>query len=435
MINGYVAEHFRAGMRDNPRAVLRQYTMPHSPGNTDANYLRSTFSHLAHGATMLDFFGIGMNESFTENHIDHRDRSRYRALRDVTHCVGLVEDLLPASRPVPSDVALLVSESTERWDMGHIATDRAGHAHFGPDFRKTRLHFHLERLGLWKALTFLGSTPDLLIEEDINAKRLKGYKVLVLVGDHWPASLITEVEAWVKAGGTALSTAAAGLRNPYGENSYAWYRLAGLDNVETQQRDTFIRPRQELAFLKPLDKVTAKGWTMPALATRQRTEAAPGTVVLARFEDNSPAVFEHKLGKGRIVHVAAHPGLAYIWSALQPPSVPDRGPGTHTVPTKWDAGARALLAEVLEMAGVEPAVIAQPELIDARLLEAPGGCILPVANYHDKVGQKVTLSVRVGKKVVKAISAYHGEVPVKYENGRATLTLPGLGYGDVVRLE
>ncbi len=108
MINGYIAEHFRAGLRDNPNGVLRQYTMPHSPGNTEANFLRSAFTHLAHGATMLDFFGIGMNETFTENHIDHRDRARYRALRDVTHAVGLVEDLLPKSRPVASPVALLL---------------------------------------------------------------------------------------------------------------------------------------------------------------------------------------------------------------------------------------------------------------------------------------------------------------------------------------
>ncbi len=43
MINGYIAEHFRAGMRDNPNAVLRQYTMPHSPGNTEANFLRSAY--------------------------------------------------------------------------------------------------------------------------------------------------------------------------------------------------------------------------------------------------------------------------------------------------------------------------------------------------------------------------------------------------------
>ena len=123
MINGYIAEHFRAGLRDNPNGVLRQYTMPHSPGNTDANFLRSAFTHLAHGATMLDFFGIGMNETFTENHIDHRDHARYRALRDVTHAVGLVEDLLPQSRPVASPVALLVSASTERWDYAGIATD------------------------------------------------------------------------------------------------------------------------------------------------------------------------------------------------------------------------------------------------------------------------------------------------------------------------
>lgn len=77
MINGYFAEHFRAGMRDNPKAVLRQYTMPHAPGNSDASFMRTAFSHLAHGAKMLDYFGIGMNECFTENHIDHRAHSRY----------------------------------------------------------------------------------------------------------------------------------------------------------------------------------------------------------------------------------------------------------------------------------------------------------------------------------------------------------------------
>jgi hypothetical protein len=409
--------------------------MPHSPGNTDASFLRSCFSHLAHGAKMLDFFGIGMNESFTENHIDHHDKSRFRSLRDVTHCVGLVEDMLPSSRVVPSEVALLVSESTERWDHAGIATDRAGHDHFGPNFRKARLHFHLERLGLWKACTFLGSTPDLLIEEDVNEKVLKGYKVLILVGDHWPDALVSSVESWVKAGGVVLSTAAAGLNDPYGEKRDLYDKLVGLKNRKTDQKTTFLRPRQELPFLEPLGTMAGKGWKMPVLATHERAEPAEGTVVLARFQDKSPAVFERRLGKGRIYHVAAHPGLAYLWSALQPPAVPDRGPLSHTVPTKFDPGAKALIASVFEAAGVKPAIIAKPELIDGRLLEAPGGYILPLANYESKVGQKVELSVRAGKKVVKAVSAYHGDLPVKYADGRATLTIPALGYGDVIRLE
>src|SRR5262249_14776223 len=210
MINGYIAEHFRAGFRYNPRAILRQYTMPHAPGNSDASFQRTAFSHLAHGAKMLDFFGIGLNETFTENHIDCRAHSRFQALRDITHCIGFVEDLLPESRVVPSPVAMLVSESTERWDYAGIATDGAGHAHFGPDFHKTRLNSHIARFGIWEALTFLGVSPDLLIEEDLNAKVLKDYKVLVVVGDCLATDKVPALKAWVENGGVLLATAGAG---------------------------------------------------------------------------------------------------------------------------------------------------------------------------------------------------------------------------------
>ena len=269
MVNGYVAEHFMAGFRDNPRGVLRQYTMPHALGNTDANFLRSAYTHLAHGATMLDFFGVGLNESFTENHIDHRARSRFRAVRDVTHAVGFVEDMLPASRPVRSEVALLVSESTERWDNAGIATENAGHAHFGPDFRKTRLHFHLERLGIWKALTFAGVSPDIVTESDVIAGKLSGYKLVVVVGDHWAKGTVPALEKWVRTGGVAFGTAASGQRDSYGTASAEWHTLAGLAKVTTETKTPFVRPRQELPFLTPLESIKWDEHSMPILATRE----------------------------------------------------------------------------------------------------------------------------------------------------------------------
>jgi hypothetical protein len=435
MVNGYVAEHFRAGMRDNPRAVLRQYTMPHAPGNTDASFLRSAFTHLAHGATMLDFFGVGMNESFTENHIDHRAVGRYRAIRDVTHCIGSVEDLLPQARAVPSPVALLVSDSSERWDFAGIAQDRAGHAHFGPDFRKTRLHFHLERLGLWTAFTFLGVSPDLLIEEDVSAKGLKGYRVLVLVGDCLPPKLAPVLEEWVRAGGVLLATANCGRYDPYRQPTKAFEALFGLEKRTTEERTTFIRPRQELPFLKPLGTVKDEASAMPALATHERVAAGKDVVPVARFEDDrSPALLLRNVGKGKVYYVAALPGLAYLWTALQPPAVPDRGPGTHSVPTAFDPGATALLQAVLTAASVEPEIVADPPLIDARLLKAPGGYVLPLANYHATVGQKVTLGVKIDAAVKKVVSAYHGELTAKREKDRLVFTIPALGYGDVLRL-
>jgi hypothetical protein len=442
MVNGYIAEHFRAGMKDNPRAVLRQYTMPHEPGNTDASFLRSAFTHLAHGATMLDFFGVGMNETFTENHIDHRAVSRYKALRDITHCVGFVEDLLPQARPVQSPVALLVSESTERWDFAGIAQDMAGHAYFGPDFRKTRLHFHLERVGLWTAFTFLGVSPDLIIEEDVTAKGLKGYRLLVLVGDCLPPKLAPIIEEWVNNGGTLLATAGCGRFDEYRKPTDTFQRLFGLTKRITEDKTTFIRPRQELPFLRPLavmEVVVMRGDSaevheMPALATAETIATAEGAIELIPFKEGGTAVVGRLLGKGRIYYVAARPGLAYLWSALQPPAVPDRGPTTHSVPTAFDPGARGLLQVFLRVADVEPEISAEPNLIDPRLLKAPAGYVLPIANYNATVGHKVTLSLKIDAAVKKVASAYHGELPAKREKDRLVFTIPALGYGDVLRL-
>ena len=435
MINGYIAEHFRAGLRFNPRGVIRQYTMPHSPGNTDADFLRSAFSHLAHGAKMLDFFGIGMNDTFTENNIDHRDVARFAALRDVTHAVGFVEDLLPAASAVPTGVALLVSESTERWDMAGIATDQAGHAHFGKDFRKTRLNSHIERLGLYTALTFAGSSPDVLIEPDLNAKLLRDYKLLFVVGDSLPAGAAAELDAWVRAGGTLFASAGAGRFTPYREPNPAWAALLGLATRQTEDRETFFRPRQELPFLQPLGKVNGDGWQMPVLATHERVTAAKDTETLATFADRSPAVLSRKLGKGRVIYCAALPGTAYLWSALQPPLVPDRGPGTHTIPENFDAGATALVASVLKSANVAPLIRAEPPLVDARLLASGKSFLLPIANYHHAVGQSVKLTLRTEAKPARVTSAVHGPLPMSYENGSVTVTLPKLGHGDVLRLD
>jgi hypothetical protein len=175
---------------------------------------------------------------------------------------------------------------------------------------------------------------------------------------------------------------------------------------------------------------------MPQLATEESIGPAAGGRVLAKFTDgDGAAVVQRPLGKGQIIYVAALPGIAYLWSALQPPQVPDRGPGTHAVPTAFDAGARALLKMVLQTAKVEPMVVAEPWLIDTRLLKAPRGFILPLANYNAKVGQPVKLAVRVPGPVGKITSAYHGDVAFREEEGRIVLSLPALGHGDVLRLD
>ena len=61
----------------------------------------------------------------------------------------------------------------------------------------------------------------------------------------------------MKEGGVVLATANAGRYDPYHRPAPVWQQLFGLESRRTEERTTFIRPRQELPFLKPL--ATMKG--------------------------------------------------------------------------------------------------------------------------------------------------------------------------------
>lgn len=439
MINGYVAENFRTGMRFNPRALLRQYTQPHSPGNTQASFLRTAFSHLAHGAKEIDFFAICMNEGWSENYIDHRDHQRYKDLRDITYSVGLIEDILPESTIVPSNVGILLSDSTERWDRAGMVRDQVVYADFDPSYHTLRLNYHLERLGLWKAMTFAGNSPDLLVEEDLNSALLGGYKMLFVVGDSIDPAAVPALEAWVKSGGVLVATASAGRYGMYKDPNPAFQKLLGIEIPRVDEKAVFLRPRIELPRHLPITTIAGDatgGADMPVLSIDQRITPAAGAQTLATFKnDSAPAVVVRELEKGKIYYVASLPGLAYLWSATQPPQVPDRATFVHIVPTKFDAGADALLKNVLKAAAIEPLVSSDGGFIDARLIQGKSAYALPLANYNESVGKDVTVSVKLPAAPKSVTSSYRGKLEGKFENGRFTVTVPKLGYGDVLRFD
>jgi len=333
---------------------------------------------------------------------------------------------------------MLLSDSTERWDFADVTADKCRHTYYGEGFRKTRLSYHFERLGIWTALTFLGHSPDLLVEADLNAKALAGTKVLFVVGDHIPVRCVAAMERWVRAGGVLLATAGAGRFDEYGAPNPAMNRLLQLAERTCDEQVRFLRPRQELPFLKPLTHLTLpEGCRMPVLAVRETLRGRPGaeSVYRGRFADGATGFLVHKLGKGRVYCLGALPGLAYLWTALQPPAVPDRGPGVHLVPERFDAVAREILGLPLAEADLSPPIQVRPGLYDTRLVASPKGFFLPIANYNRKVGGPATVSVRVGKPIRKVTSAHCGALKHETKAGRAVFTIPKLGYGDMIRLD
>jgi hypothetical protein len=294
--------------------------------------------------------------------------------------------------------------------------------------------YHIERVGLWEALTFAGVSPDLVVEEDLREDRLKGVKLLFVVGDSMPLESVPALEQFARNGGTIVATAGAGRFGTYREANPAMEKLLGISSRKLEEKDRFFRPLQEMQFLKQLGTVTGEGWKMPALAIQEQIKPAADAEVVAKHQAGDPAIISRKVGKGRVIYVSALPGVAYLWSAYQPPIVPDRAANTHKVPVNFDAGAKALIGKMVADAGIEPPVQTGGSLIDTRLIRSGKTYILPVANYNETVGQDVTFTLKIDGTASDVISAYRGKLDAKTENGRLVFTIPKLGYGDMVRI-
>lgn len=429
LVNGYIADHFRSGMRDDPKALFLQYTMPHSPGNSGPSFRRSAFTHLAHGARGLDYFGIGVNYTFTENHIDFRDKDRFAAIRDINRSMALIEDILPGSHVEPSQVALLLSDSTERWDFAGIAGDKGVLNVFMGDYKRARLCYHVDRLGIYYALVHGSRPPDMLIEEDVIAGKLKAYKVAYWVGDCADPRMIKPLEEWVKAGGHLIATAGALRHNAYRQPMTEGSSLLGLKNAKLEEKQTFFRMQIEMPRMTPLDAIR----NMPVFGVVDHVEAAADTKTVSTFKSGGPAVVERSLGKGKITFIAALPGVTYLWSAHQPPQPPPRGVWSHAPWTNFNSDAGQLILGPARAAFSQ--VEAEGGLIDARLLKAPKGYAIPLANYSADPQKPVTLTIRGVKGISKITSASRGELKMEKAADDAVKVTYPTGWGDILRID
>ena len=437
---GLVDEDCRAILRGNERGLLRPQIPATSPDGSTDDFLREAFTHLAHGARAIDIAGVGMEETQPEQHIDHRDTRRFQAVRDLTHAVGFVEEILADATPAKSQVALLLSETTLRWDVAGVSRERGEPAWNDTLSGKPRTTYQLDRQGIHATLTALGVCPDVVLESECTPEGLAGRKLLIVAGDCLTDDLANRLEAWVRQGGTVLATASAGRFDARRQPHKAFDQLLGFAKRVSAEQDSLVRSRWELPGLTTVDAIAGPSWLLPALAVHERVEPAEGTEVVARFQsDNSPAVCLRRVGEGKVISVSALPGLAALWTASQPAEAPDLAARAASSPLRLDPGARHLLEETLNAAAVTPAVRVELEpgkhLVDTRLLESDKGFALPLAHHGKQVTVPVTVRVRLPQAPAKVSSAWHGGLPCEYTNGEAVITLPSLAAVDMLKIE
>jgi hypothetical protein len=418
---GFLLDAFRAGLRGSS-GVIQPYVMPHSPGNTDRDFMLGLWTAIIHGARAVDLFRIGPEQINTENYISSSDHNRYRAIRQALHLLGPAEDTLLDGASRPTTVALALSESTDLWE----SVTRAQGPGIPPDARLTSQASNTERKGIWQALRHSHVPVDMLTEADLTSGPIDQYRVIYLAGPWLSSSAANGLVRWIENGGVLVASAGAGTLDEFASPLPVLSHAQGIEQRSLDISETFLRPRIEALRARSLGRVsliTGPGVSFNAVGWREHMVPSGSTDVLARFEDGSPAVIAHQLGRGRAITIATLPGVAYLRSGVsQPPPLPDRGPFMHQQLTAYDPALRELIGRwAVEAIPTRPTV-SEP-LVEIGLVETPNQIVIPLANSGDRAK---TVEVRVpgAGSVSSLTSVQHGALPFTIQDDTLSVKMP-----------
>lgn len=404
---GCFSSILRSGIGDRPVA-LRALITP-----SDDGYLRlKAYTALGQGAKSFFFWTFGPTYISTENYWSDL-RSQYDGIAKLTRALQNAERVLHPARPVRDPVAVLYSVSHDLWHTDDPAS-----------FVELRL--------TWAALRHLAIQPDFLREEDVEAGRLAGYRVLYVVGQCLTRKAAEQIDAWVRSGGVVYLAGGAATRDEFFEPCVPGFAAAVWPGDAAarfvKQPGHAYNERVDLPTIKPMTraKVSLKDGSglLPVIGCR--LDLRPGldpACVWAVYEDGRTAGASVRYGKGTVVAAGFLPGLAY-----SPFKV-----GQTTLDEVWPEWPRRVMALPLAHA-FQPAVTLSEPVVEASLLTGAGGSALVLVNHTYRPVARLKVGLASIHPFRAARSTEGANVAIARRGNGAELELP-LEWTDIVLLE
>jgi hypothetical protein len=402
---GFQATMMRSGGRG--KTPIISWITP----SDETNLRLKSFSALAQGAKHYFYWTYGPTATSTENYWSDL-RGSYDGIARVTKQLAAAEHLIHPGKLRKTRVALLYSISSDLWQPY--------------DYRHM-----LERRGTYFSLIHDQYTVDMLTEQDIEAGRLKDYKVLYATDPCITAKATDAIKQWVHAGGHLYGSGNAGSENEFGELVDG---LAPAFGIESKPSVTLqpgnYRTRGQLNKIPHLDQIDSAlhGPLRPlrfgviGLKVKIRTD---GGVASGGFEDGSPAVVTHTYGKGRTLYIASTPGISYIKDAKFVPK---------QLAEKWPAPHRTLINNTAHRsAATQPIVLSHP-VVEAGVYEAPHGIAVVLANFTYEPIDDLTVALPV-RGPVRSVRTASSKTPIRFKLEPAAEPYLAAGYTSLVRFK
>lgn len=402
---GYQASIYRSGARSAGRSEMPMMVWI-TP--SDEKNVRLKFSScLAQGVKNVFFWAYGPTNMQTENYWSDL-RSEYDGVAAISRLLANGEDLLVPGRLRPTRLAVLFSISSDIWQPYGYASQ-------------------LERRLTYFSLIHDQYPVDFLSEEDVAAGRLARYSALYVTEPCISAAATAAIEKWVGSGGLLYGACAAGCRNEYNDPVEGLGKVFGVVPVKVEKLDGNYG-RGGLNATKEVDRVTLPpaGGSFGVLGVKVSFTPAPGTMVIGRYGDGSPAVVEHAYGKGKTVYFGTCPGISYEKDARYVP---------EGLKEKWPPLQRSIINGLARRAKIIRPVELSAPVVETGLYDSPAGMALVLANfaYEPIPTLKVLVRNARGVKSVFSVEA-NKSLPYQLEpDGTLRFTVP-LKWNDLVLL-
>ena len=355
---------------------------------------RAFYLSLAHGSKMFYFRGAcPPSLASDDGSITPQDRARWQTLQDLIHEVGWMEELLYTAMPRPAEVAIYDSPAQRLYQH--------------PDDEE-------ERRALFLAMRAAGHAVDVITADDIRAGKHKHLKAIVIVGMNVERDIANLLRQWVRDdAGTLGGYAGGGFRDEYDQPLRTLDEVYGVTDVRLVRRSSMGRPKREWPYNKPVDRflwdhVEVKR-EFPAMGCRLTIKPVKEAILLAKFQDGSPAIIRHDYGRGMGILYGGYAASGF-WQKALPTDIWSVGSeltnSNQVIPHEWDK-------EIVDQVTVPSSearwnVVTDNLKVETMVMDSPKGVVVIIINW-DNQPQDAFLTVQYsGAKYNKATSLEQG---------------------------
>lgn len=384
--NGFLCDALRSACRKkNRKWGFYDVTRNSSEWEAEA----TGFLEIGHGAQAIRFFNYGPHYAISSDTTSDRPQI-YPAIKRLTYASGAVEDVLVASRRARGDAALLLSVTSDIWNV------------------TSENLYGTERMALHLLLAQTGISCDVLGEEALPVE-LARYRVLFVTDSHLRKEFVPAIVRWVQNGGILYVSPGALAFDEF-DQPLGLYEKLGVRRGEFRFEQNPGRPEYEMRHLKVLGEYAG----IPMICGRQ---GEPFEV--------------QKSGKGKVLLVGFFPGISNLGTAgtVQDEAKQEPIPSVLNFPKETKAFMEKIWAET----GQTRRAVCSNGDVEVNLLESPHGDLLVLSNWtgHEQTVQ-ITLNSQTPYSSAQSVTGTLSDW--RSSQGKSTFTLT-FRAGDYVLLK